>query len=324
MDKRLTALVEQAAASAVEKLDGVQLLYVVGKEDGDHTLGVKRNSTWRVVLDGWAPSHHRCAVHTIVNPRVDAGDDIFRKDVVEQMGKLLRSQKTRAKEASKRYGISQPLHRELFENEAGAKRLNVDHLVVNHLSVMRLIAEENGDLDAVRNRISVIANREILKRERGERRQEPGYSLRRNMLEFPIEMGTATLDGNILYLRDRLPEIMIAAAGGWKGVPLSRLVQASGIDNQMVKHVADGRIYDQDARPYARECGTAVVIAGKATATLGRILESVRIWQRPQREGDAAWPRHMKGPVCNEGGGRPALSGGAMVTTDDGTGSEPS
>lgn len=269
-----TEIVRETAVDAFAGIPGVAVMFAVGKEDGFHPLRVHRRDTWRVVIDGWHPSFHRSAMHVLVSPSMDAGVDAFRQNVRVQIETLVRSQSARARNARKLHGLEAPYHRHPFETDGGY--IEVDHLLINYISLLRMAAEEEGDPCAIRTRIARLANREIHRKE-GLDKGGPELTLRKTELTCAIPLGDrgSMLDGRVVFLRDRLPETVLAAAGGWKQGPLSRLVEAKGIDHLEIESVVDGQVFSQDPRPYARECSVAFSLKGDVTGRIGTMLSDI-------------------------------------------------
>lgn len=265
----LTERVADAARIATANLPDVELMYVANKDD-DHPMRVRKAGTYRVVLSGWSPTLHRCALHRVVSPRGDKGDEVLRKDVADQLETLLRQQGSRARAGYRVAGLNKPVHRHPFE--ADGRDLDIRHILTDRATVSRLRHEE-GDDEGVRRRLAQYVNRHLRNREGVERTTLSDVSMDRWVLDVALPLGPrATLQGDKLFLKDKLPETIGIALGSLEGLPLRTIIEAPGIDDMIIRQVADGRIFEGDARSYARECSSVVALMG---VTPGRLADLI-------------------------------------------------
>ena len=264
--------VEEAARLAFASMPETEVLYVTESGD-DHPMRTRKDGTYRVVVSGWAASLHRCAVHRVVSPSPGATAETLRREVERQLDTLVREQRARASAGWRAAGLRAPVERLPFDQDNDG--LDVEHVVTDLATVARLRAEE-GDDAGVRRRISLAVNRHLRQRESVDRNVLEDVRMDRWVLTMPLRLGDrATLEGDRLYLKDRLPETVMQALGGsLDGLPLSKVVEAPGIDHLTIRSAACGRILAGDRRPYARDCATVVSLMGNTPGRVRDLLGS--------------------------------------------------
>jgi hypothetical protein len=263
--------VEAATREAIATMPELELLYVAGKHD-DHPMRTRKDGTYRVVISGWSASLHRCAVHRVVGPTPHGSADTLRHEVENQLRNLIREQKARADAGWKIVGIREPVPRLPFDQDNDG--LDVDHIMTDVMTVSRLQAEEGSDA-GVRRRISLAVNAILRQREAPGRPPAGDTGMDRWTLVMPLSLGErATLQGNQLFLKDRLPETVLQALGGSvNGLRLSRIVEAPGIDDFVIAAALSGRMFANDPRHYARDSATMIALLGNAP---GRVRDLLR------------------------------------------------
>jgi hypothetical protein len=262
-----TELVADAAREALAHIPHVDLLHVLGSDD-DHPLRTRKAGTYRIVASGWAPSLHRSAVHMVVDTRADREDDVLRRRMPDKLATMMRRQESRARSAGRILHVDQPVERHPFEDD-GAD-IDVEH-VVTDAATIAVLRHEEGDDGAVRRRIARAVNRHLRHGEGLATKPLAEVTMDRWVLRMPLALGArATLDGDLLFLQDRLPETVATALGALEGRPLSTIVAAAGMDHMTIRTIADGQVFGGDARAYARNSATVIDLLGN---TPGRVRD---------------------------------------------------